>query len=98
MFCVVGNKRLCNYFPDQGNSTSQCLEGSEMNAHHGCWELHITQNSALTSDGLIIQNDEFKKEESPCLYNISNPTDTSRTIQTEEPYQGNVNFVHFKKL
>ena len=69
-----------------------------MNAHHGCCELQITQNSALTSDGPIIQYDELKKEESPCLYNISNPTDTSRTIQTGEPYQGIVNCMHFKKL
>ena len=59
-----------------------------MNAHHGCCELQITQNSASASDGLIIQNDELKKEE----------TDTSRTIQTGEPYQGNVNFIHFKRL
>ena len=69
-----------------------------MNAHHGCLELQITQNSASTSNGLMVQNDELKKEESPCLHNISNPTDTSRTIQTEEPYQGNANFMHFKKL
>ena len=63
-----------------------------MDAHHGCTELQITKNSAVTSDPLIIQN-EWKKEENQCLYNIPNPTDSSRTVQTGEPYQGTVKFV-----
>ena len=69
-----------------------------MNARDGCSQLQITQNSAVTSDRLIIQNEEQKKEESHRLYSIANPTHTSRKIQTLKPYQGNVNFMHFQKV
>ena len=77
---------------------SQYLEGSKRNEHHDCSELEITQNSAGTSDPLIIQNQELKKEESHRLYSIPNPTCTTMTIQTRENCQGNVKFMHIQKV
>ena len=75
---------------------SEYLEGSKMDAPHGCTELQIMQNSAVTSDPLMIQNEEWKKEESQHLYSIPNPTHTSRTDQIGQPYQGNVKHAFLK--
>ena len=69
-----------------------------MDGRHGCLELQITQNSVVTSDPLIIQNEEWKKEESQHLYSIPNPTDTRSTVHTGQPYQGNVKLMHFLKV
>ena len=80
---------------DQNNSISQYGEGRKMDAHHGYSQMQKAQNSAVTSDSLIIQNQEPEKLESSCFYSIPNPTDTIRTMHGGEAYQGNVTFIHF---
>ena len=74
----------------QNNSIYQYREGRIPDAHHGCFKLQATQNSTVTSNRLIMQNEEPKKVESGRFYSIPNPTDTSRTMQTGELYQGNL--------
>ena len=69
-----------------------------MDAHQGCLEIQITKKSAVTSNPLIIQNEERKKKESSRFYSIRNSIETSRTIQRREPYQGNVKCMHFQKV
>ena len=66
-----------------------------MDAHHGCLQLQIAQNFTVTSNPLIMQNEEGKKGEDPRLYIIPNPYNSRRTMQTGEPYQGTVICMQF---
>ena len=67
-----------------------------MDAHFVWSQLQKTQNLAVTSDRLIMQNEEPEKVESLHFYSTSKPTDTSKTIQIGEPYQGTVKCMHFQ--
>ena len=55
-----------------------------MNAQHGCYKKQKPQSSAVTSDGLIIQNKDTEKVESLPFYRIPNQNDASKTIQRGE--------------
>ena len=83
---------------DQNKSMSQYGEERKMDAHLRCWKLHKAQNSTVTSDPVIIQNEKPEKVQSRHLYCIPYPTDTSRTMQRGEPYEGNVKFMHFQMV